>query len=104
MIFSQTHSPSFLNQWMMLAESAAPTKPWLHVGVVVEANLQRDAARPRPDRWVFMMRFFWKSQKWMRRPYLRCPTSSRSKPGMKVLGAAHSLETMTLWRGWYQKS
>ena len=24
--------------------------------------------------------------------------------GMKVFGAAHSEETITLWRGWYQKS
>ena len=32
MIFSQIHSPSRLHQWMMLDESAAPTKPWLESG------------------------------------------------------------------------
>jgi len=26
------------------------------------------------------------------------------EPGMNVFGAAHSDETITLWRGWYQKS
>ena len=53
---------------------------------------------------VFSTRLFLKSQKWISRPYLSWPTSSRSKPGMKVFGAAHSDETITLWRGWYQKS
>ena len=59
------------------------------VRVVVEAHLQRDQAVLAQIEGL-LGSFFLKSQKWISRPYLRWPTSSRSKPGMKVFGAAHS--------------
>ena len=45
--------------------------------------------RPRPDRPYSRLASSRSSRDGSRRPYLRWPTSSRSKPGMKVFGAAH---------------
>lgn len=71
------------------------------VGTVVKADVQRDQPIFAEIEFLLGARCS-KSRRWISRPYFRWPSSSRSKPGMNVSGAAHSDLTFTLWRGWYQ--
>ena len=50
MIFSTTHPPSFLYQWMMFEESAAPQKPWLLSGCGGSAPERDQAVLAQIDR------------------------------------------------------
>ena len=104
MIFSHSHLPaSDFQKWITLADRAAPQKPWVLSGSWW--NLTSNGISPSSPRYMVSTGLrASKSQICRRRPYFRCPTSSRSNPGMNVFGAAHSEDTMTLWRGWYQKS
>ena len=103
MTFSTFHWPPSRYQRKMALESAAPTKPVSASGSCSQRTSSGiSPSSPRSIDWT--TRLSARSQKWMLWPYLPAPTSSRLKPSLKVLGAAHSLETIAFWRGWYQKS
>mmetsp|Transcript_38815 Transcript_38815/g.99160 ORF Transcript_38815/g.99160 Transcript_38815/m.99160 type:complete len:266 (+) Transcript_38815:312-1109(+) len=95
-------SSGFLKKRTTSEVNAQPTKPSALEGSCKKRTSSGIAPRPKSSSWSNVRSVqshtynFW--------PYLPSATWSGSKPFTKHNGSPHSEETITLCRGWYQKS